>query len=296
MPACSDISRVYGKAGHGSCGRRALLRKSHVKPRQRRFTECLPGGCVASVKLWDMTTHHSVANESSVLFNLRQLMELEEARVQSEAEAAREAELAARERVVAARARAERAAAEVERARAEELRRVELEAARIEQEREAALLRVRLEAEARTRAELEQLALERERIALERAQVSHKRGTPAVLFIALAAAVIGAAGVYASIVRVPPTAAAGGIDQSLVSASLFVDQARELEALRAKVASLTAPKPVEVQPPTTSTSAATVAPKPRVSRHFRGTAHASPKPDDNMIDLGPDDGDPIGNL
>jgi hypothetical protein len=242
-----------------------------------------------------MATYHSVANESSVLFNLRQLMELEEARVQSEAEAAREAESAARERVLAARAREERAAAELERARAEELRRVELEAARLEQEREAALLRVRLEAEARARAELEQLALERERIALVRAQVSRKRGAPTVLLIAFAAAAISVVGVYASIVRSPPTAA-GGVDRSLVAASLFVDQARELEVLRAQVASLSAPKQVEVQRPATSTSAATAAPKPRVLKHIRSAAHTSPKPDQNTIDLGPDDGDPIGDL
>jgi colicin import membrane protein len=241
-----------------------------------------------------MTLHHSVANESSVLFNLRQLMELEEARVQSEAEATREAELAARERVVAVRAREERAAAELVRARAEELRRVELEAARIEQEREAALLRVRLEAEARGRAELERLALERERLALERAHVSRQRATPAVLLIALAAAAIGAGSIYASVAP-QPKAATGHVDKSVVSASLFTEQARELEVLRAKVARLTAQTLVEVQRPNTSTSAATATPKPRLRKVVLTAGRVSPKADDE-IDLGSDDRDPIWGL
>jgi colicin import membrane protein len=245
-----------------------------------------------------MAMHHSVSNESSVLFNLRQLMELEEARVQSEAEAARAAELASREREAAARARTEREAAQAERARIEELRRVELDARRIEQEREAALLRVRLEAEARERAEFSRLALERDQLALQQARVSQRAGRPGAVTIALmavAAAVIGAAAIYAANARTQLLATADR-DRPPVSVSLFAHQARELAALRNQIAAMTAPRPAEVQPAPASKPPSTATPKPRPAKHLASTSLKPSKHQQGSIDIDLDSDDPIGEL
>ncbi len=106
--------------------------------------------------------------ESSVVFNLAEIMQLEHERVTAE-RAAEQAAHAAVEH--AQRERLERERRELERAQQVQARlrlRAARRAERQQQERAAALLRVRLDAEARVR--LQQDALELERLRVEQAQ------------------------------------------------------------------------------------------------------------------------------
>jgi hypothetical protein len=235
-----------------------------------------------------MARHHTVANESSVSFNLRQLMELEEARVHFEVEAARAAELETRKREEALREHATREAARAERA-GTELQRVAKEAARLEQEREAALLRVRLGTQASERVELE-----RHRVALEQARLATTRGRVAVGAAGCAAAAIIAALTYAALVQPPPSAAG---DSTLENqARLLADQAHELAALRSQMASLTS----AATPPERATSSV-VAPSlqpPKPRQHIRElpSRHKSKPSAPPLLDVDSDSDDPISDL
>ena len=109
----------------------------------------------------------SEEKESSVLFNLRELMGLEEDRVRSEEEERLKREAAERERIAAeAQARQEEEAARLraqeEARQAEEKRNREAEELTA-REREEAQLRVRLEQEAREKAEAHARMLDHER-------------------------------------------------------------------------------------------------------------------------------------
>lgn len=135
----------------------------------------------------------SEQKESSVLFNLKELMALEEDRIQTEeVEAKRKADDEARRRAdeearIKAEAEAKRRAEEDARLAAERSAREE-EETRL-REREEAALRVRLDAEARSRAEEQQRQLEHERKLRE--IEAQKKGIPP---IALAAVVLLAIG------------------------------------------------------------------------------------------------------
>jgi hypothetical protein len=245
-----------------------------------------------------MATFHTVSNESSVLFNLRQLMELEADRVHSEAEAVRTAELAAdrarREAQVAAEA--QRRAAEV--ARVESERSAALEAEQLAREREAALLRVRLEAEAHERAAQEQLAIERERIALEHARVLRRsgRGRIVIAVMGLAMAGIGAAAAQ-SIFPQQPTAA-GVVAAGPVSANPFDERASELAALREQIAKLTSRATQTTPPAIAPAVAAPARPKPRTPPHPTHTTEGERRPSHpgDELRFDGDDKDPLGGL
>ena len=171
-------------------------------------------------------------DESSVLFNLRDLMRMETERIAADEAAAR----AAVAHTAQARAERERAAREaIERkasaARAREQDAREAEAARLRQH-EAALLRIRIEASARERAESERLALEHER-ALRQLERDARRGhfTRALGVMMVLVTIAGIAG-YMLIVR-PSLRAAEAQARAAASA-----RPREMEALREALARL----------------------------------------------------------
>jgi colicin import membrane protein len=127
-----------------------------------------------------MATHCVETNESSVVFNLRQLMQLEHERVLSDEASACAARVAA------------------QRARAQRQHDAEQHAERIATERQAALLRVRLQAEASTRAESERIALEHVR-QLQRMQHEAARSRLTRALLGAAAILIGASIAHATL-------------------------------------------------------------------------------------------------
>jgi hypothetical protein len=172
------------------------------------------------------------ADESSVLFNLRDLMRMETERIAAD-EAAARAAVAHAAQARAERERAAREATEREaiaaRAREQEAR--DAEAARLRQH-EATLLRIRIEAGARERAESERLALEHER-ALHRLQRDARRGhLTRALGVTTALVTIAAIAGYTLIVQ-PSLRATQAQARAAVSA-----QARESQALREALARL----------------------------------------------------------
>ena len=127
--------------------------------------------------------------ESSVLFSLRELKQIEVSRIQEEAHAVRDAELAR----ARAREEAERTAREAEQARvaAERAHARSMEEARVAAEREA---RMRVEAaqaaeRARVQAELDRQRLQEE-MELRRAEVAKKR--PTWMLVVTGAAMVAA--------------------------------------------------------------------------------------------------------
>jgi hypothetical protein len=178
-----------------------------------------------------MNTEHAVSGESSVMFNLRQLMELETERLSKEAEAVRSAQRAAEQQRTAALRAAEEARLAEERAAAERAREAEFEAQRIDREREASLLRARLQAESNARLELERLALERDRIALEHARAIQRqpaRGSAlrrAALAVSLVSAAFVGGALHAVLVAPQPSAAeAREVDTRSATATLQPQQ------------------------------------------------------------------------
>ena len=160
--------------------------------------------CPYSTENSNIGTKMPEEKESSVLFNLRELMNIEEDRVREEEEARIRREAEERERIAAEarqreeEAEAQRRAEEEERLTVERLHREEEE--RILRERQEAELRVRLEEEARAKAEEHQRVLEHER---EIAQIhAQRRGVHPGLLAAAAVLVIGlGAGAYFGIYR-----------------------------------------------------------------------------------------------
>ena len=147
----------------------------------------------------------SEQKESSVLFNLKELMNLEEDRIQSEEEAQQQAQEEARARAEAEerRKRAEEEAriqAEAD-ARAAEERAVREEAERKQRANEEAALRVRLEAEAKARAEEHQRLLEHEQ-QLAKHKASAKKGVhPGIILGLVGVLLVGALGSYFGVVK-----------------------------------------------------------------------------------------------
>jgi hypothetical protein len=197
--------------------------------------------------------------DSSVLFSLKQLQSLEEARLREEREAQQaraEAEKQAREE--AARREAEAAAAQAradaERKAAEEAEK-RAEAARLEALRAAAVERARAEAEVKARTEQMRIAQEHERVLAALEQDAQKRRLKrtvtwgAVGAIALFAA---AGGVYFGKIRPDAEAAllakaadanAAGEDAAKLQQKLDEQEKRLREAQRALDDLANAPKP-----------------------------------------------------
>ena len=136
----------------------------------------------------------SEEKESSVLFNLRGLMNIEEDRVREEEEERLQREAAERERIAAeAQKRQEEAAAQLqaeEEARQAEARRAREEEERVTRERDEAQLRVRLEQEAREAAESHTRMLDHER-ELATISAQQRKGVHPGLLAAAAVLVLG---------------------------------------------------------------------------------------------------------
>ncbi|MGB5220966.1 MAG: hypothetical protein WBN60_08055, partial [Polyangiales bacterium] len=136
----------------------------------------------------------SEEKESSVLFNLRELMNLEEDRVRDEEEERLRREAAERERIAAeAQRRQEEAEAKrraEEEAQLEQMRRQREEEERLVRERKEAELRVRLEQEAAEKAEAHRRQLDHER-ELAAITAKQRKGIHPGLFAAVAVLMLG---------------------------------------------------------------------------------------------------------
>jgi hypothetical protein len=231
-------------------------------------------------------------HESSVLCNLRQLMQLEQERVareqalheaelQSQADARERREREIREEV--ARAEAEREAAAL-RARAA----VEL-AACTETEREAALLRARLEA----------AAVERSRVAERERQLAQARtrGRMITVSCSVLAALGGALLAYLVATTREPVRPLER-NSSSAEAERIAEQARELLALRQQLAASRSVKQPEASPsrlqPKVANTSHTRSQQPRAQRQH---AHAGEQERavTELDNLG-SDADPISGL
>ncbi len=143
--------------------------------------------------------------ESSVLFNLRELMNLEEDRVKEEADKKKKAEDDARMAKEAderkkREAEEARARAEEEVRQADERRRRDEEAARIRAKEEAEL-RVRLEAEQKARAAEQERLLAHEQ-EVKRIEATRRKGVhPAILVVGVLALLGAGAGVYFGVIK-----------------------------------------------------------------------------------------------
>ena len=136
----------------------------------------------------------SEEKESSVLFNLRELMSLEEDRVRTEEDERLQREAEERERIAAEALRRQeeeesRRRAELEAADAE-VRRQREEEARVEREREQAALRVRLEQEAAEKADAHRRQLDHER-EIAAINATQRKGIHPGVFAAVAVLVLG---------------------------------------------------------------------------------------------------------
>jgi hypothetical protein len=156
-----------------------------------------------------MATQLSAANESSVVFNLRQLMQLEHERVSADE----------------ARARAVRAAQE--RARAERERNAREEAERAATERQAMLLRVQLQAEAVARAERERVALEHAQ-QLQRMQHEARRALVTRVLVAACGTLIAASLVHATLTESRPRVVAAVVREDAQAAARAAEELSEL--------------------------------------------------------------------
>lgn len=214
-----------------------------------------------------------------MLFNLRQLMQLESERVEAEDAAVR-----------ARAAAAEREHEAVERARVEEARRESQEALRLEREREAALLRAQLSAAADERLRCEGLALERARTVSE-IEGRTRRARAAIAAAGLAFTLIGGAGAHAWL-SAPRVVRSESHAPAVARPTLRADEVSELVSLREQLARLLANQPPQ---PQTAVAAPVRTPKRRIeSKHARGS-RAQPNPVDHDP-LGPIDtnnGDPL---
>jgi colicin import membrane protein len=230
-----------------------------------------------------MTEALDTSNESSVVFNLRQLMQLEEERVVHErlaAQAMREASTHAR----VEREQRERQAAE------QEVRHAAREAERLATEREAALLRVRLEAAAMEREQRERLAEQHARELARLSGAGHR--VRAWLFgLSLLCLVITAGAISLADRRI-----ADARERARVAASAADARAREVGALRARLASASATPRLKsvLAPPMAAAEQRPVGTqrpaRPRVVKPLHRAAPPMP-----VLEIG-DDNDPIGEL
>jgi colicin import membrane protein len=177
--------------------------------------------------------------DSSVVFNLREIMNLEQERIAAERAAARDEreravrEEQAREREAAARADAEQRAERE--AQAEQVRAQEAAEQRARAQREESLLRIRLDAEARERLERERIAGEQARsVQALAAQRTRKSALTVLLSVLCAGAICGAA--YLALAPSLHDA----IQQKSVLARQAAERAAEIDALRRQLNQLTA--------------------------------------------------------
>jgi hypothetical protein len=229
---------------------------------------------------------------NSVVFNLREIMQLEHERVAAERAAARAAE----EQVARGRAEAERRAAERE--RAVERERLQ-DAERAERERAAAVLRTQLEAEAAERAERHRIELgharDLERLRLER---RGRRGTALALGIFAALLACGAAAYLSVLQPRLQLARAREAEASMLAAN----RARELAGLRERLAELVTQASMPATPPRATdapqaNAAGPTAPRIRPAGH--STARRPVHPPSTFVTLEPIDGendDPLWGL
>jgi len=189
----------------------------------------------------------SEEKESSVLFNLRELMGIEESRVREEEEERLRREAAERERIAAEAAkRQEEEAAQLraeEEARQAEERRAREEEERALREREEAELRVRLEQTAREKAESHRRMLDHER-ELAAISAQQRKGVHPGLLAAAAVLVLGlGAGSYFGVYK----PAVERREAAALAAKMEAERAaREAEEARA-AAELEAQKRMEAE-------------------------------------------------
>lgn len=176
--------------------------------------------------------------ESSVLFNLKELMNLEEDRIAGEEQARLEAEEAERARIAAeekARREAEEARIEAERAAAEaaERARIEEEERRV-REAEEAQLRVRLEAEAAAKREEQARLLAHEQkmaaIEAEKKKGLHPGIIVGIVFLLLAGGVGAYFGVIAPELEAQQAATEAAERRAAAEREAAARQAEELAA------------------------------------------------------------------
>lgn len=143
--------------------------------------------------------------ESSVLFNLKELMGLQEDRIKQETEAKRKAE---EEAIAAAQEQARREAEEVaarrraeEEARMAEERRLQEQRDRADREKHEAELRVRLELEAKARAEEQERILEHERHLAALKVQEKSRAWPKLVAASVAVVLSASLGFYFGVVK-----------------------------------------------------------------------------------------------
>jgi hypothetical protein len=204
----------------------------------------------------------STSCESSVIFNLRQLMELEQEREAAERVAHAQAE---RERSVRERAEAERVqqlmAAEAEREREQ----AAAEAERIRIAREAALLRVQLDAEAAERARRDPRAELHARELAELIATSRRRQIRVVMCAFAALSLCGAL-VLGEVQRVQQRASDADSRQRAALA-LASARERELAELHTQIERIAAPSTAGTQVMQSAPKPASPTREPRLQNH-----------------------------
>jgi colicin import membrane protein len=254
----------------------------------------LRGGAAARVKLDFMPTTSQLAPESSVLFNLRELMQLESQRAAAEDAQARQAAEAQQRAIEDAERALREAAAQREREREALLTRERAAAEAAEQaetERQAALLRVRLEAEVLERALRAQAAAEH---AAELARLagiarsSRRRSSSVAALLVLGCSVA-------------TLAVARNAESRVAAVRSEAEQTVRRLAAQARAPQRSAPPatPLARETPTTAAAVAVsparvVPDRPRKGRRNPRTTRQPEAPVD--LDFGSNDSDPIGEL
>lgn len=237
--------------------------------------------------------------ESSVLFNLSEIMKLERERVTAEEAAVRAAEANARaEREAQLREQRERAAreqADRERAAAER-ERLALEAARAqENERAAALLRVRLEAEAAQRIADRQLELARTEKLIEIAELERKKRGSWLAAAALVSLCVASGAAYTYVLE---PALRASVDRSAALDRLTADAAAQTAALARQMEDLRAAQArtdAEQAKPDALT-ASQPSPSSKQPQRPRSAIKPVSKPDTSLDSLCKDSDDPLCGL
>lgn len=237
--------------------------------------------------------------ESSVLFNLQEIMRLERDRVAADEAAARAAQAhatAQREaRVREQREQAERERAAREHAEAERAR-VALEAVRAEEtERAAALLRIRMEAEAQERLAARQLELARTEQLQALAEDQRRKRASWAMACALLTLCLASGAAYAYVLE---PALRTARERSAALDQLTADAATQTAALARQVEELRAQRQREAARPapnlTPSQTAAPTRPRPRPTQAITKPAT---KPADTTLDtLDTKNDDPLWGL
>lgn len=238
----------------------------------------------------------SASNESSIVFNLEEIMNLERERVQAEAAAARAAEQRERD----ARQHAALAARELEQSVAEQAearQRAEHQSAqRAEDEHQARLLQLRIDAESAERLERERLGLEHQRT-LSRMQTEVGRGQ----MVRGLSAVVGllAAGLIAAHVVLVQPALSEARERVAEAERRMATGAHENSELRRRILQIQATMPSAADPapvaPETSPSAV-AAPTRKPTRGKPPRPRPARRHDRELDGLDATDDDPLTGL